>query len=57
MNVVTGDFIVFKNWPENFDNFNKAYIDFYYRKVKLINTRIKKAVKIIKEIECLDQVE
>ena len=46
---MNGDFIIFKNWPKNYRHFNKAYINHYTRKMKLINKRISKAIERIKD--------
>ena len=43
------DSIIFKNWPKDYRNFNKAYMDTYIRKMKLINRKIAKAVVKLKE--------
>ena len=44
--------IIFRNWPVDNSNLNKAIMKFYIRKVKLAVTRIKKATKRIEEVAC-----
>jgi len=43
--------IIFKNWPKDYSYIRTANIKTYIRQMRLINSRINKAVEKIKEVK------